>query len=81
MKVLRTRRSVVPKPKIRPRIHVNKVYQDTRSELRKISWPSREEIIRLTMVVIALSIFMAVFLGVIVDGLFLQIYQRLVGLK
>ena len=37
--------------------------QETASELRKSVWPSREETSRLTVVVIALSIAAAFFLG------------------
>lgn len=65
-------------PKLRPRI--NRTYNDTRSELRKITWPTREETIRLTLVVIALSIVLSIFLGVIVDEVFFWIYRQLVGL-
>lgn len=74
MRVPWARRRIIP----RGRIPINKVYNDTRSEIRKITWPSREETIRLTIVVIALSIFMAAFLGLVVDGLFAQLYQRFV---
>ena len=81
MRVLRSRRSLTVRPKLRPRIPINKVYKDTRSELKKISWPSREETVRLTLVVIALSIFMALFLGVVVDGLFGYLYQNLLELR
>ena len=37
--------------------------QETISELRKSVWPSREETARLTAIVIALSLAMALFLG------------------
>lgn len=76
MKALRSGRRMTPM-----KFDVGKRVQDTRSELRKISWPSREETIRLTIVVIALSISLALFLGVIIDGLFLELYQRLLRLK
>ncbi len=64
----------------RLRSGLTKTYQDTRLEIRKVSWPSREETVRLSIVVIVLSLAMAIFLGVIVDGLFFQLYQRLLGL-
>ena len=81
MRVLRSRRSLTVRPKLRPRIPVNRVYRDTRSELKKISWPSREETIRLTLVVIALSLFMAFFLGVVVDGSVGYVYRSLLDLR
>ncbi len=62
------------------RANVERTIRDTRSEIRKVHWPSREETTRLTIVVIALSIALAIFLGVIVDGIFAAIYQRLLGL-
>ncbi|MEJ7654341.1 MAG: preprotein translocase subunit SecE [Chloroflexia bacterium] len=75
MKVVRSR------PRIRPtRLALDRRIRETRSELGKISWPSREEITRLTIVVIVLSIALAVILGLIVDQTFLYLYRQLVGL-
>lgn len=37
--------------------------RETRSELRKVTWPTREEALRLTYVVIGLSIAMGALLG------------------
>ena len=37
--------------------------RETRGELRKVSWPTREEALRLTYVVIGLSIVMGLLLG------------------
>ena len=37
--------------------------RETRGELRKVSWPTREEALRLTYVVIGLSIAMGLVLG------------------
>ncbi len=77
MRAVRTRRSIVPRA---ARVDLNRTYQDTRAELRKITWPTREETIRLTLVVIALSITLALFLGVIVDQAFFWLYSRIIGL-
>lgn len=51
--------------------------RETRSELRKVVWPTREETIRLTVVVIAISVVIGLilFLG---DTLFLFLYTALV---
>ncbi len=38
-------------------------FRETRAELRKVVWPSREEAINLTMIVVATIIGMSVFLG------------------
>ena len=37
--------------------------RDTRSELSKVAWPTRQEVINLTLVVIALSTALGVVLG------------------
>lgn len=37
--------------------------KDVKIELSKVSWPTREQIIQYTLVVLGLSLFVAVFLG------------------
>lgn len=49
--------------------------KETRAELRKVSWPTREEATNLTLIVLGVTAAMAVFLGA-VDLLF----QTLIGL-
>jgi len=51
--------------------------QETASELRKSVWPSREEIARLTMVVIALSVAAGFFLGGL-DRIFAESFSRFI---
>ena len=41
---------------------VSKYFRETRGELRKVTWPSREESWRLTFIVLAVTILMAAFL-------------------
>jgi len=43
--------------------------RDVRSELRKVVWPTREEALKLTMVVVVLSVIVGFFLGM-VDAIF-----------
>lgn len=38
-------------------------FREVRDELKKVVWPSREEVIRLTGVVILVSLFVGVYLG------------------
>jgi preprotein translocase subunit SecE len=45
------------------------------SELRKVTWPSREEAVRLTIMVVAVSIMMGIFLGT-VDFIFSRLVTR-----
>ena len=77
MRVARMRRSGFM-PQVRS--NVSRVYNDTRSELKKISWPNREETVRLSIVVIVLSVAMAFLLGVVADWVFFNIYKLISGL-
>ncbi len=38
-------------------------FRDVRVELAKVTWPTRQELIRYTLIVIATSIAVAIFLG------------------
>jgi len=40
-------------------------FKQTRAELKKVTWPTRDEAIRLTGIVLAVTIVMAVFLGLL----------------
>jgi preprotein translocase subunit SecE len=53
--------------------------RETRSELRKVVWPTREETIRLTVVVLTISAIIGVILFS-ADTLFLFLYTSLVNL-
>ena len=46
-----------------------KYIQDSRQELKKVSWPSKQETINSTILVIAFSVIIASFLGAIDYGL------------
>ncbi|MGH2447639.1 MAG: preprotein translocase subunit SecE [Chloroflexota bacterium] len=39
--------------------------QESRAELRKVTWPTREQTLNLTAAVIAMSVFVAAFLGIV----------------
>ena len=52
---------------------------DVRSELRKVAWPSQRETVNLTVVVVALSAVVGMFLGG-VDFLFQELFRFLLGL-
>lgn len=39
-------------------------FAETWGEMRKVNWPSREDAVRLTVVVIAISLAMSLFLGI-----------------
>lgn len=59
------------KPKKENRIV--RYFKQTRAELRKVTWPSREEAIRLTAIVLGMTIVMAAFLG-LVDFIFTKLF-------
>ena len=52
--------------------------KDTRGEIRKTSWPTREQATKLTLIVLAVTAVMAIFLGAF-DFIFAQIMRALVG--
>jgi len=52
--------------------------KEVRSELEKVSWPSREEAIRLTGIVILVSVAVGIFIGIF-DYLFTKLMQILLG--
>ncbi len=58
---------------------INRFYRETVGELRKVSWPTRDEAINLTTIVIVVLIGMAVFLGA-VDLLGETLLQLALGL-
>ena len=63
-----------PKPDNR----VVRYFKETRAELRKVSWPTRKQAINLTLIVLAVTVAMAIFLGA-VDLLFATLLRLLVG--
>ncbi len=44
---------------------LTKYIKDSYEEMRKVAWPTRQETIRLTIVVILISVFVATFLGLL----------------
>lgn len=52
-------------------------FKDTQGELRHVSWPSRNQAIAFTVVVILISVFVSFFLGFF-DYLFKLILQKFV---
>ncbi|TEU12314.1 MAG: preprotein translocase subunit SecE [Anaerolineales bacterium] len=50
----------------------------TRAELKKVNWPSRQEATNLTLIVIAVTTFMALLLGLI-DYLFSKLFELILG--
>lgn len=51
--------------------------QETQEELRKVVWPNRQEVIRLTGVVIGVSILVGLFIGAL-DFIFTKLLALLI---
>ncbi len=58
---------------------IQRFTRETVGELRKVSWPTRQEAWQLTQIVIVVLIFTAFFLGIIVDGVARQFLNLLLG--
>lgn len=58
---------------------IQRFVRETVGELRKVSWPTRQETWQLTKIVMAVLVFMGVFLGIIVDGMAKQLLNLLLG--
>lgn len=52
--------------------------QQTQDELKKVTWPNRNEIIRLTMVVILVSFIVGLYIGAL-DFIFARILQLFIN--
>ena len=58
---------------------ITQYFRETVAELRKVNWPTRQEAINLTIVVVVTIVAMSVFLGIVVDGVFGLIVITLIG--
>jgi preprotein translocase subunit SecE len=47
-------------------------FKEVRTELSKVSWPSREQTVRLTVMVFGISVFVGIFIGGL-DALFVSL--------
>lgn len=64
------------KPKLVAR--VTDYLKDTRGEVRKVSWPTRREATKLTLIVLAVTAAMALFLGAL-DFLFANLVRLIIS--
>ena len=54
-----------------------KFFEETRAELQKVTWPPRQEVTRLTMVVIGVSLIVGLYIGGL-DFVFTKLLQFIV---
>ena len=57
---------------------VTQYFRETFAELKKVNFPTWEEAINLTWVVVVTIVVMAIFLGIIVDSAFAAIVKALI---
>jgi len=61
----------VTKPEI-SNVGPGKFFAEARTELKKVTWPTRQETIKLTMIVVLISSLVALFIGGL-DAILLQV--------
>ena len=57
---------------------LSRFYRETVGELRKVTWPTRQEATNLTIIVVLVTFGMSAFLG-IVDFLFTRLFALILG--
>jgi preprotein translocase subunit SecE len=62
--VAKTKASAAPTTAKEPHPIVRYI-QETRAELRKVTWPTREEVKNLTLIIVIVTVSMALFLGLL----------------
>jgi preprotein translocase subunit SecE len=69
--------AVVAKAVAKKENFIVRYFKETRAELRKVNWPTRQQAINLTLIVLAVTLFMAILLGAI-DYLFAQLFSLII---
>jgi preprotein translocase subunit SecE len=59
--------------------NIQRTFRETIGELRKVSWPTRQEAFNLTKIVLAVIVGMGLFLGIL-DVLFTEIFRLILGI-
>jgi len=73
-----SQREPVRKGATKSNIGIIRYFQETGDELRKVSWPTREQTIRLSVIVLTTTLVSAVFLGLL-DYFFRFLSSLLIG--
>ena len=63
------------KPAVKKPNRIQKWWRETKGELRKVTWPTKEEALNMTKIVLVVVVAMAIFLGLIDSA-----FSKLVGL-
>ncbi len=59
---------------------IQRFWRETRGELGKVNWPTREDAVRLTVIVLGVLIVMSIFLGGVDAGVAFAL-DRLLGIR
>ena len=62
----------------RKELGIIRYLRETRAELRKVTWPTREEALNLTYIVLGVTFAFALFLGLL-DWIFSQLFQLILS--
>lgn len=54
---------------------LTRFFQEAKSELLRVNWPSRKEVIHYTLLVVGISLFVAIFLGTL-DATFSWLVEK-----
>jgi preprotein translocase subunit SecE len=58
---------------------ITKYLKEVRAEIRKVTWPSRQEVLRLSTIVVVVMIVMSAFMAII-DFAFSRLMQAIISL-
>jgi len=58
---------------------LKKFWSDSKQEFKRVNWPTKEETVKYTLVIIGMSLFLALFLGFF-DMIFLKVIQFIIQL-
>jgi len=56
---------------------ISTFFKEVRTEMKKVNWPTRQELLRYTLIVIGASVIVAAFLGAL-DYLFINVLQKFI---
>jgi len=62
----------------KPDNRIVRYFKETRAELRKVTWPTRQEATNLSLIVLGVTVAMAIFLGA-VDFLFATLIRLIIS--
>jgi len=58
---------------------ITRYFKEVRAEIRKVTWPSRQEVLRLSTIVVIVMVVMSAFMAII-DYAFSRLMQAIISL-